>query len=70
MMPQFLFWDRSYWFAPNSKFQSDTKDQEMHERHSMPIDNVISQGDPKPYRGRKPRTLTDHLEDWFFGLIK
>ena len=25
-MPQFSFWDQSYWFAPNSKFQSATKD--------------------------------------------
>ena len=30
MMPQFSFWDQSYWFAPNFKFQSATKDREKH----------------------------------------
>ena len=29
------FWDQSYWFAPNSKFQSDTKDRETHEQDEL-----------------------------------
>ena len=35
MIPQFSFWNQSYWFAPNSKFQLATKDQEMHEQDEL-----------------------------------
>ena len=28
-------WDQSYWFAPNSKFQSDTIDRETHEQDEL-----------------------------------
>ena len=35
MPPQFSFWNQSYWFAPNSKFQLDTKDREMHKRDEL-----------------------------------
>ena len=36
MIPQFLFWDQTYWLAPNSKFQLATKDQEMYEQDELP----------------------------------